>query len=668
MLTIKIAGTSSSPYREALDLEWLETNGLGGYASSTLLNCHTRKYHGLLVATLKAPPGRYVLLSKFEDSLLGKKEEVFLSCHQYPGVFFPQEYCLKEFHAHPYPRFVYQKDDLCVTKSIMLVRGEDTVLIRYEIVECGAPAVLRLKPFLAFRDHHALSKQNYSLHVKTYAIRNGFMIQPYNDMPALFIQTNLRPRFFPAPIWYNNFEYPVEEERGYEWHEDLFQPGIMEIPVRKGSVVIVSASLDISHGQLKKKWLAEESERNREQREQEKIMPALKRKGDKENMLNLLRAGKQFLIETPSGRPAIIAGYHWFGDWGRDTLISLPALTFFSGRPRQGIAILCSFAEYEQRGLLPNCFSDNGKKHAYNSVDTPLWYCWAVQQMLTCTGDIRTVGSHMWPVIKKIIRNFLGGTTFNIHTDANGLLYAGARETQLTWMDATVNGKPVTPRWGYSVEINALWYNAVRFAAELAGRFGHDELSLADLASKIRRSFNETFWIQSKSYLGDVSHDGTLDDSLRPNQILAVSLPYSPLDTDQRQGVVAHVKEHLLTPFGLRTLAPADPQYQGFYRGAAVLRDMAYHQGTVWPWLLSHFGEALLKTAPDKNEARRFLHDYVRSFLRLHLPAAGVGCVSEIFDGEPPHRPNGCIAQAWSTAALIMLYVLISKSSLKGDN
>ena len=234
-------------------------------------------------------------------------------------------------------------------------------------------------------------------------------------------------------------------------------------------------------------------------------------------------------------------------------------------------------------------------------------------------------------------------------------------------MDAAVNGNPVTPRWGYAVEINALWYNAICFAAELAGRFGHDERSLSDLASKIRRSFNETFWIKNKSYLGDVFHDGTLDDSLRPNQILAVSLPYSPLHTDQRQGVVSHVKEHLLTPFGLRTLAPADPRYQGLYRGDNVSRDAAYHQGTVWPWLLSHFGEALLKTAPDKNEARRFLHEYVRSFLRLHLPAAGVGCISEIFDGEPPHRPNGCIAQAWSTAALIMLYVLVGKSPLKGD-
>ncbi len=662
MLTIKIAGSSPPPHREAIELEWLETNGLGGYASSTILNCHTRKYHGLLVANLITPPGRYVLLSKFEDSLVGKTEEVPLSCHQYPGVFFPPgEYCLKEFHAHPYPRFVYRKDGLSATKSIMLVREENTVLTRYEIGECGAHAVLRLRPFLAYREHHALSRQNHSLHVKTYAIKNGFTIQPYDGMPALFLQTNVKSSFFPAPVWYNNFEYAAEEERGYEWHEDLFQPGLMEIPVKKGSVVIVQASLEISHGQLKKKWLSEESARNDEWGEQEKIVPRFTAKEDRENMQSLLWAGKQFLIRTPTGRPAIIAGYHWFGDWGRDTLISLPALTFFSGRPRQGIAILNSLAEYERNGLLPNCFAADEENNGYNSVDTPLWYFWAVQQMLRCTGDVDTVKSRMWPAMKNIIHNFLTGTIFNIHLNENGLLHAGNEGTQLTWMDASIQGNPVTPRWGCAVEINALWYNAVCFAAELAGRFDDSELSLTDLETKIRRAFNDTFWIGSKSSLGDVFHDGGLDDAVRPNQILAVSLPYSPLDPDRWRGVVDIVRSELLTPFGLRTLSPADPRYEGHYGGDGISRDMAYHQGTAWPWLLSHFGEALLKTAPDKNEARRFLHDYVRSFARVHLPMAGVGCVSEIFDGDQPQQPNGCIAQAWSTAALISLYFLISE-------
>jgi predicted glycogen debranching enzyme len=667
MLTITIAGSSPPPHREAIELEWLETNGMGGYASSTILNCHTRKYHGLLVANLKAPPGRYVLLSKFEDSLSSGTEEVPLSSHQYPGVFFPPgEYCLKEFHAHPCPRFVYRKKGFSVTKSIMLIREEDTVLTRYEIGECGAAAVLRLRPFLAYREHHALSRQNDSLHVKTYDIKNGFMIQPYDGMPALFLQTNLKSRFFPAPVWYKNFEYQAEEERGYEWHEDLFQPGLMEIPVKKGSVVIVQASLNIARSQLKKKWHTEESERSGERQELEKLVPRFEKEEDRGNLLNLLRAGRQFLIRTPSGRPAIIAGYHWFGDWGRDTLISLPALTFSSGRPRLGITILNSLAEYERDGLLPNCFAADEKDNGYNSVDTPLWYFWAVQQMLRCTGDAESLKIRIWPVMKNIIRSFLAGTIFNIRTDGNGLLTAGSGGTQLTWMDASIQGKPVTPRWGYAVEINALWYNAVCFAAELAGRFDDGEPALSNLAGKIRGAFNDTFRIGGKSYLGDVFHDGTLDEAVRPNQILAVSLPYSPLDPDLWQGVVDVVRNDLLTPFGLRTLSPADPRYEGHYGGDGISRDMAYHQGTAWPWLLSHFGEALLKTARDKKEARQFLLDYVRSFVRVHLPMAGVGCVSEIFDGDPPHQPNGCIAQAWSTAALISLYSLISQRAADG--
>ncbi|MFA6412347.1 MAG: amylo-alpha-1,6-glucosidase, partial [Syntrophales bacterium] len=357
---------------------------------------------------------------------------------------------------------------------------------------------------------------------------------------------------------------------------------------------------------------------------------------------------------------AIIAGYPWFGEWGRDSLISLPGLTFCCGRTREGTDILTHLSRYERQGLLPNVFSEEDKSHAYNTVDAPLWYFWAVQQLLKYTGNNDAIiEKNIWPTLKNILRQFLHGTIFNIYMDDNGLLHAGAEGRSLTWMDACIDNRPVTPRYGYPVEINALWYNAVCFAAELAPRFGDQEFYFQELIPRIRQSFQETFWIEEGGYLGDVYHDGQLDRSVRPNQIFAVSLPHSPLDADQGRQVVNRVRDELLTPVGLRTLSPRDPQYRGRYEGSSRSRDEAYHQGTVWPWLLGHYGEARLKVAADREETRDALRLYLRAFLHRHFREAGVGCVSEIFDGDSPHRPNGCISQAWSVAELIRLYVLL---------
>ena len=659
MLCARIEKISSLPQKEALGLEWLETNGRGGYASSTILNCHTRRYHGLLVANLKEPPGRHVLLSKFEDSLRTKGSEFFLSCHQYAGGDLPPNWnIIEEFQLVPYPKFTYQIGEMCIHKSIMLVYGEDRVLIKYDMGNCPG-GVLRLRPFLAYRGYHALSKQNLFLHVKTYGVKNGFKIQPYDGMPPLYIQTSIKSQFFPSPVWYNNFAYSAEKERGYDWLEDMFQPGVLEIPVKKGSVVIVCASLAIFLGQMKRIWTAEETRRVREASGNEILVNRFAEE-DRPYLTGIIASGQQFIIKTPSHRPAIIAGYHWFGNWGRDTLISLPGLTFCCGRAEEGINILTSLGELERDGLLPNCLSDDEKENAYNTVDVSLWYFWTVQQMLKYTGDSETIRSRMWPVMKKILRQSLSGTLFNIYMSNNGLLHAGGGGTCLTWMDAVVEGKPVVLRSGYPVEVNALWYNALCFAAELAERFDEGEFSFSDLIPIVQRSFQDTFWIEAEGYLGDVLSNGFLDRAVRPNQIFAVSLPYSPLTPLQQVQVVNKVKDHLLTPRGLRTVPPGDVRYRGRYGGDTVSRDMAYHQGTVWPWLLGHFGEAYLKVAIDKAMAKAFLLNHIRSFVSQHMTAAGVGCISEIFDGDSPHRPHGCISQAWSTAELIRLYSLLS--------
>jgi len=645
----------------ALELEWLDANGLGGYASSTLLNCHTRKYHGLLVANMDSPPGRHVLLSKIEDSLQAGDQEIFLSCHQYPGVFFPPKFPMKAYEWDSYPRFVYESGGLRLRKSIMLVFGENRVLIRYDVDRCPSGAVLRLKPFIAFRNYHGLAKENALLNVEISDEKNGFSMKPYADLPSLFIQTNIKSSFSSSPVWYRNFEYPVEARRGYEWREDLFRPGIMEVPVKTGSAVIVTAALTPVEGQLKTIWAAEEGRRLRTMADCEPQLNRFEQEEDRDNLRRLLLAGQQFLIRAPSGRTSIIAGYHWFQDWGRDALISLPGLTFCCGRFQEGIDILNSMASCEKDGLLPNYFAESGNEHAYNTVDTSLWYFWAVQQMLKYTGNIEVVREKMWPAMKNIIHHYMKGTSFNIGMDYRGLLSAGDGSHALTWMDAIVHGRPVTPRNGLPVEINALWYNALSFFAELGKQFGESDLLPDDLLDRVRRAFQETFWIEDGGYLGDVFFDGVLDKAIRPNQILAVSLPFSPLEPRQRKSIVSCVNDRLLTPVGIRTLDPEDWNYQRVYEGDQPTRDRAYHQGTVWPWLLAHYGAACLRTAEDQIQAKADLLQLVRNFMDRHIGEAGIGCISEVFDGSPPHRAGGCIAQAWSTAGLVSLYFLLNE-------
>jgi len=721
----------------ALGREWLEVNGRGGYASSTLLNCHTRKYHGLLVSRLTEPAGRYVLLSKLEDVISWGQHRKALSCHQYAGDFFPADrFFPKAFTQDIFPSFVYEHRELRMSKSILLLAEENSLLLRYDIEACPAPGILSLRPFLAFRDYHDLSRENPFLRGKTKAVKNGVAIRPYDGMPSLVMQTNLRPQWHPDPLWYRNFEYAGEAARGYPHHEDLFTPGVFRIPVRQGKTVIVYAALDPFFGRLTRKWDDEVRRRRQSAREDderaaglaaamEKSPPAEEpapggcsgsvpearqeaaagRTGagngrsaaapeieqvkavpktgtaagaeetasagaaavaERQLIRLLLQAGRRFLIRTPAGWPAVVAGYPWFGEWGRDTLISLPGLTFCSGRRREGMEILLRMARFERQGLLPNVFSERDADHDYNTVDAPLWFFWAVQQLLRDDGGVRmqaVVEKHLWPVLKNILRQFIHGAIFNIYMDDNGLLHAGAENRALTWMDACIDNHPVIPRHGYPVEINALWYNAVCFAAELSGRFGDREFYFDELIPKIRRSFQDTFWNEEDACLGDVFHQGRLDRSLRPNQIFAVSLPHSPLETVQGRLVVDKVRDELLTPVGIRSLSPRDPRYRGQYEGSPAARDGAYHQGTVWPWLLGPFGEAWLKVATNREEAKTRLRAHLQAFLSRHFREAGIGCVSEVFDGDAPHRPGGCIAQAWSTAELIRLYTLLGEQS-----
>ena len=661
MARISIQDVRRLDFGEAMKLEWLDTNGIGGYASSTIRSCHTRKYHGLLAAGLRDPAGRFVILSKFEDSLKGGGVETHLSMHRYPDTFFPSAHTtLQEFHSDLCPCFVHAAEGLLIRKSLMLVRGENRLLIRYDLEETPPGAFLRIKPLLAFRGYHDLARENSFARVETSDEKNGFMIAPYEGMPPLFIQTNMRSSFLPSPVWYRNFIYEEEKNRGYEWMEDLLMPGILEVPVKKGGSVIVSVSLHPFREQIKRTWSREASRRSVERTEDADRARRLAPEEDRDLLEGLLAAGRQFLIRTPYDRPAIIAGYHWFGAWGRDTLWSLPGLTFCLDLHREGADVLSSLGRQERDGVLPNILADDGEGGAYNTVDASLVFFWATQQMLHFGGDIERVREDLWPVMKRILQRYAEGTIWNIHVAPNGLLHAGSPDTHLTWMDAVANGKPVTPRCGFAVDINALWYNALCFARELALRFGDEFFAFDDYIGRFRSSFLEVFWNDEGDCLGDVYDQGILDTSLRPNMIFAVSLPHSPLDASRSAQVVRAAREDLLTPYGLRTLSPQDPSYCGRCTGDQASRDSAYHQGTVWPWLLPHFGEAYWKVSEDKGSARRFLLGFLRNFLRAHLFEAGIGNLSEIFDGDPPHEARGCIAQAWSVAGALYLYRFLS--------
>lgn len=654
-MTSVIPESTCRDLAKSLRYEWLETNGLGGYASGTIAGCHTRKYHGLLVAALPEPAGRFLLLSDYEDSIAAGGAEHHLACHRYPGVYHPNGHkFLTSFSREACPTFTYHAGRSSLRKQIMMLPGENTVLVRYELLASPDPVTLRLRPLLAFRDHHSLKRQDSCVHTQVALCPDGFDIHPYDGMPSLYIRSNSPASFHAQPDWYSNLEYEREAERGYDYHEDLFCPGLLSIPLRKGQSAIIAASVSASAAPSEEQWAQELLRRRQKRRAMEDLShgaPA----AIAGQLPDLLMAGQKFLIHAQGRRPAIIAGYPWFDDWGRDTLISLPGLTFCSGNPEMGVAILKSVGEAERDGLIPNFFAANPDHHAYNAVDASLLYFHAVQHMLAATGDRRTVQERFWPVMLRILTRFMEGTRNDIYMNADGLLHAGNRDTQLTWMDAKVRGVPITPRHGYAVDINALWYNAIRFADELAQAFGTRVPWPADLADQCGAAFRDLFWMDEALCLADSCADGQLDRSIRPNQVLAVSLPYSPLTPDQQAGVVEKVRRELLTPFGLRTLSPRDHSYRGRYEGDQDARDAAYHQGTVWPWLVGHFGAAALRVATDRQASLATLIQTLTPLIDYSLRNQGLSQVPEIFDGDPPRRPNGCFAQAWSVAELIRL-------------
>ena len=634
-------------YESASSREWLETNGIGGYASSTIAGVHTRRYHGLLVAAAAPPLGRLVLLSKFEETLIINGNRRELSTDQFPNAIYPDGYkYLKNFRFAPFPTWTFEIDGIEIEKKIFMIPGENTTVVQYSIDSKfqipNSKVEVELKPLLAFRDYHHLRREDSAFNQQFIAAENQVSIQPYEKMPELFFTHNAGI-VEKTGFWYRDFEYAIEKERGFDFREDLFQPFSLKFDLSESAIVIVSTeSQKISDVEIFE---------NDEIKRRKKLIKTAKVKD--EFLQQLVVAADQFIVSRGAGK-TIIAGYHWFSDWGRDTMIALNGLTLATNRPEIAKSILLEFSNYISEGMLPNRFPDEGAGAEYNTVDATLWYFEAIRAYVEKTNDYAFVRENLYEKLVNIILWHLYGTRYNIHVSDNGLLYAGEKGTQLTWMDAKAGDMVFTPRIGKPVEIQALWYNALCIMADFAEKFGDrkDGEKYLQMADNAKRSFNDLFWNEAEECLFDVVDGEQKDASVRPNQIFAVSLPNTMLSIGRAQKIVQKVEAELLTPFGLRSLSPKDSRYCPIYTGTPFERDSAYHEGTVWAWLTGSFVDAYRKVNANGRETENRIDEILQSF-KTHLTEAGIGQISEIFDGDAPHKPRGTIAQAWSVAEIL---------------
>ena len=630
----------------SLHRELLRTNRAGSYASTTIITTNTRKYHGLLVAPQpNIDDNNHVLLSEIDETIIANNFEFHVGMRMYPGgVYEPKGHkYLKEFVSDPNPRLIYRMGGIVFVKEYIFAANEDRMFIKYTLEKASQKVTFRLKPFLAFRNVHELSKANDNVNKEFNGEKNGVSWQLYNGYSRLYMQFSKKPEYVHTPNWYYDIEYIRERKRGYDSTEDLFVPGYFDVKLKAGESVIISVSLEEKNpSTLKRQWTSE-----------------VKKRTPRDNFENcLLNSAEEFIIRN-KGRAEVVAGYPWFGRWGRDTFIALPGLTLTRNDVKAFKDVTNTMLGELKNGLFPNVGS--GEKASYNSVDTSLWFIWALQQLHLYGDKDTNIWKEYGDQLKHVLDSFKNGTLFNIKMHDNGLIWAGEPGKALTWMDAIVDGNPVTPRIGYAVDINALWYNGVSFCLELAKKSGDN--SFIDSWEKwpeiIKSSFNNTFWDKKKGYLADYVNGDYKDWSVRPNMIFAASLPYSPLKEDQSFSIINVVKRELLTSRGLRTLAPKNSDYKGIYMGDQKNRDKAYHQGTAWPWLLGAYAEAYLKVF-GKSGVDAIMDIY--SDFEEEMYDNGIGTISEVYDGDPPHKAGGAISQAWSVAELLRIKSMIDNA------
>ena len=629
----------------ALSKEIVRSNRAGTFACTTIIGCNTRKYHGLLICPQPAiDEGNHVLLSSVDETIIQNNTEFNLGIHKFAGnTFFPKghKYCT-DFNTDTIPILTYRVGGVVFTKERILTDQDDRMLIRYTLKEANSPTTLRLRPFLAYRNVHDLSKANVYVETKYSNVPNGIKLRMYTGYSYLNIQLSKEAEYIHMPDWYYNFEYEEERERGYDYKEDLYVPGYFEMPIKKGESIVLSVGIDETNPSSLTRAFNNEA----------------KKRTPRNNFENCLKnAAEQFIVKRDK-KIKIIAGFPWFGPWGRDTFIALPGLTVALGNNKTCKAVIDTMISQINGALFPNIIGN--EKSSFNTADASLWFFWTLQQYAKASRTRHQIWKEYGKEMRAILNGFKDGTEFNIKMLDNGLIYAGENGRAVTWMDAVVEGKPVTPRIGSPVEINALWYNAIMFSMEVAG-LAEDLYFVKQwepIAEQIAKSFITAYWDESKGYLADYVNNDFKDWALRPNQVIACSMQYTPLESYMIKSILTIAEKVLLTPRGLRTLSPEHPDYKGVCVGDQKTRDNAYHQGTVWPWLSGHFAEGYLRIY--KKDGVEFVTNMYNNFEETMFDD-GIGTVSEIYDGDPPHKARGAISQAWSVAEVIRMKKLVDE-------
>jgi len=626
----------------ALRRELLRTSRTGAYGSTTIINCNTRRYHGLLVTPQqKLDNDLHVLLSSFDETIIQRDSAFNLGIHKFPGgIYRPGGHkYIRDFDSEPIPTLIYRVGGAVLKKETLFTFHTERYMIRYTLLDAHSETKLQFRPFLAFRNVHHLSKANTYLNKKYSKTSGGIRVQLYDGYTPLYMQFSKTPEYVHVPDWYYNIEYFRDQERGYDYQEDLYVPGYFEVPIKKGESIVFSASLDEVKPQSLKQMFY---------RERNKRTPRNSFKNCLEN------AADQFLVKRDE-QTDIVTGYPWQGKGGRDTFIAAPGLLLTRDKLQDFKKVLDTMIDK----MSGSFFSDESGT-GIPPADASLWFVRSLQQYAFYLQDASRVWKAYGKTVKKVLEGYANGGGEGIVLRDDGLLVTGKNRLPVTWMNAVVDEQPVTLRSGATVEINALWYNALMFSLDSAEKaddtaFIHKWKPVAD---KIPEAFQALFWNKERGYLADYVGDYGHDWSIRPNMVLAAALPWSPLQENQKRGVLKTAEDHLVTPRGLRSLSPRHPDYKGEYAGDQKERDLAYHQGAVWPWLATYFAEGYLRLYDKQGLPRikQLLEGFEEAMLN-----DGIGSISEVYAGNPPHQAGGNISQAWNVAELLRLSVILEK-------
>ena len=631
----------------SLQREMLATDRRGGYMSTTIVCCNTRKYHGLMVAPINESDRTYVLLSSLDETIVQHNQSFNLALHRFRGVYEPRGHkYITDFEYTPTPTITYRVGGVILKKELLWIHKRTQLMIRYTLVDAHSDTTLRLRPFFAYRDKHSLSKANMEANGRSYPIPCGVKSRLYDGFPWLHLQTN-RPdaEFIAAPDWYYDFEYPQEALRHYESHEDLLTTGYFEVNIKKGDSVIFSASVEEMASPKEIEELFEQQ---------------ISRRTHKTDFLSCLHhSARQFVCRRPGNRTEMIAGYPWFGVIGRQTLQALPGIVLEQGYKEDCFDILDTMIRDMQDGDFA------GSASASVAVDAPLWFFRTLQELEREIGA-KEIWARYGEVMKSILAAYKRGIGDCVVLHDNGLVWAAKENAALTWMDSIVDGKPVTQRAGYAVEIQALWYNAVCYTLALAKKMGDKSFvkEWKSLPERTKASFVEKFWLKEEGYLADYVNDYEVNKYIRPNMVLACGLNYKMLDETQIVSILMVTRQHLLTPRGLRTLSPRNPLYKGTLEGDQAQRDIAGKNGTVWIWPLAFYVKTCFDVMGDKfvDEAKQIIAGFEED-----IQAYCIGSVNEVYDADPPYTPKGSMSQAWSVGAVLEICRMTAEHDTKAE-